>query len=90
VFRKFRELGPEDTRFIADETGFTVESTGKQWKLRSTTIHWSLIREVWRFPTFWLLLFSKAHFMTVPLACLPQGMDAFVLQRVRAAGGKIK
>jgi len=35
------------------------------------------------------LLYSKAQFSTLPLACLSPETQAFVLQRVQAAGGKV-
>jgi hypothetical protein len=84
VFRKLREMGAPKARFIAEESTFTVESEAGR-----STLRWSSIKEVWRFRGFWLLLFSKAHFMTIPLAGLTESMREFVLEQVRACGGKI-
>jgi hypothetical protein len=44
---------------------------------------------VWRFPTHWVLLFSKAHFFTFPLAGVSQEMQTFVIERIQGAGGKV-
>ena len=47
------------------------------------------VTQLWRFSHFWLLSLSKTQFITLPLADLSPDMQAYVLQRVRAAGGKI-
>jgi hypothetical protein len=44
---------------------------------------------VWRFESYWLLLFSKAHFATIPLEGISEQMRVYVLERVKCAGGKI-
>lgn len=36
----------------------------------------------------WLLL-SKAQSVTLPLACVPNDMQAFIAERVTHAGGKL-
>jgi YcxB-like protein len=82
--RKFRQMGPPIAAFSAQESTFTLSSG-----LGTTTLAWSAISEVWRFPEFWLLLFSKAQFVTLPLASLSSEARAFILQRVEASGGKI-
>jgi hypothetical protein len=82
--RKFRELGSPQATFRAEESSFTISSG-----IGITTLQWSAVKEVWQFPGVWLLLYSKAQFSTLPVACLSPEMQAFVLQRVRAAGGKV-
>jgi hypothetical protein len=42
-----------------------------------------------RFPGFWLLFFSKSQYVTIPLADFTPEVEAFFLERVQAAGGKI-
>jgi hypothetical protein len=84
ALQKLRDMGAPHARFRADEPTFTVES-----KIGHSTFRWSSIREVWRFPTFWLLLFSKAQFMTLPLSCVSTEMQVFILRRIQAMGGKI-
>ena len=79
---KLRNMGAPTAVFIASEDSFSFISGAG-----SSTLPWSSVVEVWRFDGFWLLLFSKAQFVTLPLASLPQELQAFVLERVRAAGG---
>ena len=81
---KFREMKNPEATFVADEASFTLTSD-----VGSSTLRWSSIVEVWRFDTFWLLLFSKAQFATVPLQDVPEQMLSYILERVRGAGGKI-
>ena len=55
----------------------------------TTTFNWSTIKEIWQFDDFWLLLFSRAQFATLPTACLPAEMRDFIAEKVRSAGGKV-
>ncbi len=84
VLTKFRNMGAPQASFLAEETSFTVASD-----LGSSTLKWSAIVEVWCFDEFWLLLFSKAQFMTLPLSSLSPEMKAFILQQIQASGGKV-
>ena len=81
---KFREMGSPHANFRAEEATFTISSD-----IGTTTLQWSAIRELWQFSGVWLFLYSKAQFSTLPLAGLSAEMQAFILQRVQAAGGKI-
>jgi len=82
---KFRALGqPAMATFIAADDVLTMSSA-----VGSSTLNWSMVTEVWRFPGFWLLLFSKSQFVTLPLADMNHDMQVFILDRVRAAGGKV-
>jgi len=81
---KFRQMGQPRATFRADESTFTISSD-----IGTTTIQWSAVKELWQFPSVWLLLYSKAQFSTLPLACLSPETQTFVLQRVQAAGGKV-
>jgi hypothetical protein len=51
---------------------------------------WSSIREIWPFPRFWLLFFSKAQFMIFPLAEVDSKLQGFLIERVGEAGGRIR
>lgn len=82
--RKFREMGGPEATFLVNDSSFTLSSA-----IGTTTLQWSAVKEVWQFSSVWLLLYSKAQFSTLPVACLSPEMQAFVLQRVRAAGGKV-
>lgn len=81
---KFRAMATPQAELVLDETSFTMTSN-----LGSSTLHWPAVTEVWRYPTFWLLLFSKAQFVTLPLADVPSDAQALILNRVAAAGGKV-
>lgn len=81
---KFREMSQPVAELVADQNGLTMSSDRG-----SSSLKWELVKEVWRYDTLWLLLFSKAQFVTLPLADLPDPMQAFMLERVQAAGGKI-
>lgn len=84
VMHKLKAMGEPQARFQADSASFTVESG-----IGSSTLGWPTVREVWRFPDCWLLVFARGQFMTLPLACVPSEMQDFILERVRASGGVI-
>jgi len=84
AIRKFKEMGPLLASFRAEESTFTLAS-----EIGTATFRWAAVKEVWRFTDYWLILFSKAQFVTVPIAGLSPEMQTFVLERVDAAGGKI-
>ncbi len=81
---KFRGMGAPTATLLVDDASFTMASG-----LGSTTLQWSAVTEVWRFPSFWLVLFSKAQFVTFPLASVTADTQSFILKRVAAAGGKV-
>jgi len=81
---KFRAMGEPEATFTASEASLSVSSG-----LGSSTVPWSSVTEVWQFPSFWLLCFSKAQFSTLPIADITPEARAFILQRVQASGGKI-
>jgi hypothetical protein len=82
--RKFREMGNAQATFYANKSSFTMHSN-----IGTTTLQWSVVRELWQFPDVWLLLYSKAQFSTLPLVCMSAEMQSFIAQRVRSAGGKV-
>lgn len=81
---KFREMSSPVADLVAEDDTFTISSD------RGTTcLKWNTVAEVWRFDSIWLLLFSKAQFITLPLQDVPAPMQAFMLDRIKSAGGKI-
>jgi hypothetical protein len=50
----------------------------------SSTVPWSAVKQVWQFPQCWLLLFSQAQFVTLPLASVAPDAREFILERVRS------
>jgi len=81
---KFRDMKEPVATFVADDDSFTLASDHG-----SSTLKWEAIREVWGFEGFWLLLFSKAHFATIPLDGLSDEMRSYVLERVKRNGGRV-
>jgi drug/metabolite transporter (DMT)-like permease len=82
--RKFRQMDKPRATFRADDSSFTMSSD-----IGTTTLQWSAVKELWQFPNVWLLLYSKAQFTTLPLACLPAETQTYIVQRVRESGGKV-
>jgi len=80
--QKFLQMGQPRATFHADESTFTMTSD-----IGTTTLQWSAVKELWQFPNVWLLLYSKAQFTTLPLACLSPETQAYIVQRVSASGG---
>ena len=81
---KFRAMGLPHATFSASESSFTLESGAG-----SSTLPWSSVTEIWQFEQYWLMLFSKAQFVTLPLADISPEFRASILERVRASGGVI-
>jgi hypothetical protein len=81
---KLRDMKEPLATFVAEEESFTLASDHG-----SSTLKWEAIKEVWGFDGFWLLLFSKAHFATIPLEGLTDEMRAYVLEKVKQGGGKV-
>jgi hypothetical protein len=79
-----RAMGSPLATLEIDSKGFTVVSGAGQ-----ATMPWRSIEAVWRYPDFWLLLFSGSHFMTLPLDNLPETMRSEMLERVREHGAKV-
>ena len=80
---KFRAMGEPTATLSVDDQSFTVTSG-----IGSSTLRWSSVVEVQQYPEFWLMYFSKAQFITLPLACLPLEMQAFILARIAANGAR--
>jgi hypothetical protein len=83
ALNKLRSMPSKRATFVVEEAQFSVTS-----ELGSSTLPWSSVQALWRTPNCWLLLFSKAQFITLPLACLSEEMRQFIAQRIEAGGGK--
>ena len=81
---KFRDMKEPVATFVADEDSFTLASD-----FGSSTLKWEAIKEVWGFADFWLLLFSRAHFATIPIEGLSSEMRAYILEKVKRGGGSV-
>lgn len=85
VMGKFRGMGGAPASCVVDASSFIVTS-----RLGAATLPWSAFEEVWQFEDVWLLMLSKSQFVTLPLDCVPENMRRFMLERIRAAGGRVK
>jgi hypothetical protein len=83
ALQKFQNMGAPTATLRVSQDSFTVTSGAG-----SSTLPWTSVTEVWKLQNVWLLLFSKAQFMTLPLKSIPKDMRAFVLERISSAGGK--
>lgn len=77
IVGRFRKMKSGQATLSYDEKQITVTS-----ELGSSTIAWSAITDVWRFPRFWLLLLSPSQFITLPLDCLDSAEREFILRKV--------
>ena len=81
---KFHDMKQPVATFVAEEDSFTLASDHG-----SSTLKWEAIKEIWTFQGFWLLLFSKAHFATIPLEGLSEEMRAYIVEKVKRVGGRV-
>lgn len=84
ALRKLNEMGSPQATLAAEDSVFTLTS-----EVSTSSFRWSVVKEVWQFPNYWLLLFSKAQFVTLPTSCLSPEMQEFILRQVHLAGGKV-
>lgn len=84
TLRILREMGTPRATFRAEEAYFTITSS-----IGTVTYQWAAIKELWRFPEVWLLLYSRTQFSTLPVAYMPAQMQDYIVQHVRAVGGKV-
>lgn len=82
--QKFRQMDKPQALFRAEASSFTMSSD-----IGTTTLQWSAVKELWQFQNVWLLLYSKAQFTTLPLACLSPETQVYIVQCIRDAGGKV-
>ena len=75
---RFRQMRSPEATLSYDDERFTLTS-----ELGSATMPWSSITEVWRFPRFWLLLFSRSQFVTLPLDALDESTQDFITHKTQ-------
>jgi len=85
TLERFRKLNAPRATLSVDNERFTVTSD-----LGSSTMTWRAVTELWCFPEFWLILFSKAQFVTLPLSGISAEMRKFIREQVQLAGGKVQ
>lgn len=80
---RFRSMGHPAVFFSANESGFALTSS-----LGESSLPWSAVRAISRFPGFWLLYLSRSQFINIPLVSLPEGAAEYIATRVALAGGR--
>ena len=81
---RFRRMQSPEATFEAGDDRFRVTSD-----VGSSEMSWSTVTEVWQFPEFWLLFFSRAQFITLPLADLDSEARELILDRAKSHGAKV-
>jgi len=76
---RFRKMRSPEATFVCTDQDFTFTS-----EMGTATMPWSAVEEVWRYPRFWLLVFSPAQFVTLPLECLSAEAQALILSKTKA------
>jgi Na+/melibiose symporter-like transporter len=83
--RTLRRMRLPEASFQADAQSFSISS-----ELGSFTLPWTSVQKLWRYPDFWIMVLSKTSQITIPLASMKQAEQSFVLEQVKAGGGKIE
>lgn len=85
AIRKFNAMGTPSAELSFSKESFTLTSG-----LGTTTLQWSAVSELWQFPDVWLMLFSRAQFITLPLDSISQEAKAAMLKNIELAGGMLR
>lgn len=78
IIGRFRQMRVPEATLSYSEESFTLTS-----ELGSSTMPWTSITEVWRYPKFWLILFSPSQFATLPLDNIDEAAQAFILRKTQ-------
>jgi hypothetical protein len=81
---KLKAMGEPRATLSIDEKSVSFSSGAG-----STTLPWSAVSKIIQFETFWLLMYSKSQFSTLPTANLSPEIRAYIIERSRAAGAKV-
>lgn len=73
---KFRKLKVPKATLVVEEDGLSLTSDAG-----GATMRWDAVYAIWKFDEYWLMLFSRAQFVTLPLADIPEQMREFILSR---------
>lgn len=71
----------------------TIELGEERFRLSSdvgaSEMPWSTITEIWRYPDYWLVFFSRAQFITLPAADLTADVREFILVKAKSGGATV-
>jgi len=81
----YKEMPDRHVKLSVAEDSITFQTSE-----HLSTIKWSLIKKVWKFPDV-LLLFTYGHwnYMAIPVAPLGADLAGYIEDRVRKNGGKV-
>ncbi len=80
-----KAMGSTEATLEFNEEGFSLRSGAGQMGLP-----WRSVREVWRYPGYWMLLLSPSQYLTLPLDTVPESVQEAILSCVREHGGKLR
>ena len=78
-----RKMATPEGEFGFGADAFSIAAAGTQVRLP-----WTEVGNVWRYPEGWLLFVRNSYYM-FPLHGVSTDIQDYILNRVRAAGGKI-
>jgi hypothetical protein len=79
-----RKLGTPRVQWVFDDTGISVQSD-----LSTGSIKWPMVERLWCFPEVWLLFVAKGVYSMLPVSCLSEDLQSFILQKAQEAGIRI-
>lgn len=80
LVRRSRRMTNPQTRFVFSDKDLSFAS-----ELGSATLSWDVVREVWAFPRFWLIMLSRSSFLIVPTEGVAEDVLAFVRSKTRVS-----
>jgi len=81
---RYRRMHNPEATFKPGEASFRMTSD-----VGSSNLSWSTIREIRRFPDFWMVFFSQSQFVILPLVDLDSETRDWILAHVKPHGTKI-
>jgi hypothetical protein len=76
--KKLKSMGQPIAQITLRDHDFTITSGAG-----TNILPWSSVTEIWKSETFWLLLFAKNSFFTLPLQNVPKETQDFILSKIR-------
>ena len=73
-----------DIVFRVTDDCFIVTSPTSESRLS-----WVTIKKVWRFKDLWLLFVGPSKFVMLPTAVLSDDIESFIVDKIRAGGGRV-
>ena len=74
---KLRRMGTPHAVLRVDDSAFLVSSQSGTF-----SVPWETFSDVWRFPEYWLLIWGRGQFLTLPLDDLSDEIRSFISSRI--------